>query len=197
MSRRAKAFLIACIAASLVAGGLAGSQAMRHHSSKAQVEKLGGPFSLVDQNGTRFTEANLVGKPTLLYFGYTFCPDVCPTALLLMETAAEMLGPDGPHKVNIVFITIDPERDTTEKLKGYVPEFGASIVGLTGSPEQVARAAKAYQVFYQKTPSRDDAPYLMAHSSTIYLLDRRGRYIGFFSHDSKAEDIAQRLRKLL
>src|SRR5262249_3507332 len=140
--------------------------------------------------------ANLKGKPTLLYFGYTFCPDVCPTALLLMENAAEGLGTAGPKKVNLVFITIDPARDTPKLLKDYVSNFGDTFVGLSGTAEQIASVARAYDVFYEKAPSRDGAPYLMAHSSIIYLLDRQGRFIGHFPHDSSSEDIANALKEL-
>jgi protein SCO1/2 len=131
---------------------------------------IGGPFSLVNQDGRTVTDADLKGKPTLLYFGYTFCPDVCPTSLLLMETAAEKLGADGPKKINLVFITIDPERDTPKLIKGYVTNFGPTIEGLTGTPEQIAAAAKAYRVYYQKVPGKDGSPYLMDHSSIVPFL---------------------------
>jgi cytochrome oxidase Cu insertion factor (SCO1/SenC/PrrC family) len=110
---------------------------------------IGGPFSLVNQDGRTVTDADLKGKPTLLYFGYTFCPDVCPTSLLLMETAAEKLGGDGPKKLNLVFITIDPERDTPKLIKGYVTTFGPTIEGLTGTSEQIEAVAKTYRVYYQ------------------------------------------------
>lgn len=158
---------------------------------------IGGPFSLVDQDGRTVTDADLEGKPTLIYFGYTFCPDVCPTTLLLMETAAEKLGPDGPKKVNLVFITIDPDRDTPKLMKGYVSNFGPTIEGLTGTPEQIAAVAKAYRVYYQKVPGKDGAPYLMDHSSIIYLLDRRGRFVTHFTDQSKAETIAAAVQRQL
>jgi protein SCO1/2 len=114
-----------------------------------------------------------------------------------MENAAEELGSDGPKKVNLVFITIDPERDTTKLMKGYVTNFGPTIEGLTGTPEQIAAVAHAYRVYYQKVPGKAGDPYLMAHSSIIYLLDRRGRFIGHFPPDSTPEDIAKALRELL
>jgi cytochrome oxidase Cu insertion factor (SCO1/SenC/PrrC family) len=158
---------------------------------------IGGPFSLVDQDGRKFTDADLKGKPTLLYFGYTFCPDVCPTSLLLMENAAEKLGPDGPKKVNLVFITIDPERDTPKLLKGYVTNFGPTIEGLTGTPDQIAAVAHAYRVYYQKVPSKDGSPYLMDHSSIVYLLDSRGRFVTHFTHETKAETITTALQREL
>jgi protein SCO1/2 len=158
---------------------------------------IGGPFALVDQNGKPVTEATFKGKPTLIYFGYTFCPDVCPTSLLLMETAVDKLGPDAAKKVNLVFITVDPTRDTPELLKGYVPNFGPTFVGLTGTPEQVAAVARSFRVYYQKVPGKDGGPYLMDHSSIVYLLDRNGRFVTHFTHEAKAEAIAAGVQKLL
>ena len=158
---------------------------------------IGGPFTLTDQNGHTVTSDSLKGKPTLIYFGYTYCPDVCPTSLLLMQTAIDKLGPDAAKKVNLVFITIDPERDTPELMKGYVENFGPTFLGLTGTPEQVAAAARAYRVYYQKVPGKDGAPYLMDHSSIVYLLDRNGRFVTHFTHEAKAESIAAGVQRLL
>jgi hypothetical protein len=107
-----------------------------------------------------------------------------------METAIEKLGPDAASKVNLVFITIDPERDTQELLKGYVENFGSTFIGLTGTPQQIADVARAYRVYYQKVPGKDGGPYLMDHSSIVYLLDRNGRFVTHFTHEAKAEAIA-------
>ena len=158
---------------------------------------IGGSFALTDQDGRTVTSDSLKGKPTLIYFGYTYCPDVCPTSLLLMETAIEKLGPDAAKKVNLVFITIDPERDTTKLLKGYVDNFGPTFIGLTGTQQQIADAARAYRVYYQKVPGKDGTPYLMDHSSIVYLLDRNGRFVTHFTHEAKAEAIAASLGRLL
>jgi len=197
MSRTAKALSGILIVVLIGAVGWIGWDTYRESKPAGQGKQpaLGGPFSLTDQDGRIFTDADLKGKPTLLYFGYTFCPDVCPTSLLLMENAAEQLGADGPKKVNLVFITIDPGRDTQELMKGYVINFGATMKGLTGTPEQIASVAHAYGVYYEKVPGKNGAPYLMAHSSIIYLLDRRGRFIGHFPHDSSSEDIAKALKE--
>ena len=192
MSRTMKALLGVWIALLAGAAGWSGWDAWRGGQTS-----IGGPFTLVDQNGRTVTEANLRGKPTLIYFGYTYCPDVCPTSLLLMETAIEKLGPDAARKVNLVFITVDPARDTPELLKGYVPNFGPTFIGLTGTPEQVAAAARAYRVYYQKVPGKDGAPYLMDHSSIVYLLDRNGRFVSHFTHEAKAEAIAAGLGRQL
>jgi protein SCO1/2 len=158
---------------------------------------IGGPFTLVDQNGHTVTSDSLKGKPTLIYFGYTYCPDVCPTSLQLMANAIDELGPGADKKVNLVFITIDPERDTPQLLKGYVENFGPTFIGLTGTPQQVADAARAYRVYYQKVPGKDGGPYLMDHSSIVYLLDRNGRFVTHFTHEAKSEAIAAGVKKLL
>jgi protein SCO1/2 len=192
MSRTMKALLGVWIVVLVGAAGWIGWDAWQ-----GKQPTIGGPFSLVDQDGRTFTDANLRGKPTLLYFGYTFCPDVCPTSLLLMENAAENLGPDGPKKVNLVFITIDPERDTPKLMKGYVGNFGPTIVGLTGTPQQIAAVAHSYRVYYQKVPSKDGSPYLMDHSSIVYLLDSRGRFVTHFTHETKAETITAALQREL
>lgn len=158
---------------------------------------IGGPFSLVDHNGKSVTDQDFRGKPTIIYFGFAYCPDVCPTSLLLMQTGVDQLGPAAAGKVNLVFITVDPERDTPATLKEYVAQFGPTMVGLTGTPAQVAAAAKAFRVYYQKVPGKDAAPYLMDHSSIFYLMDRNGRFVKHFTHQAKAEDIAAAIKPLL
>jgi len=187
-----KALLGVWIAVLLGAAGWIGWDAMQ-----GRQPAIGGPFTLVDQNGRTVTSDSLKGKPSLIYFGYTFCPDVCPTSLLLMETAVDKLGPDAAKKVNLVFITIDPERDTQKLIKDYVTNFGPTFIGLTGTPDQVTAAARAYRVYYQKVPGKDGAPYLMDHSSIVYLLDRNGRFITHFTHEAKAEAIAAGVERLL
>ena len=158
---------------------------------------IGGPFALTDHNGKRVTDQDLRGKPTIIYFGYAYCPDVCPTSLLLMQTAVDQLGPQAAAKVNLVFITVDPERDTPASLKEYVGQFGPTMVGLTGTAEQIAAAAKAFRVYYQKVPGKDGAPYLMDHSSIFYVMDRNFRFVKHFTHQAKAEDIAVAIKPLL
>ncbi len=192
MSRSMKALLGVWIVTLVAAAGWIGWDTVR-----GDRPTIGGPFTLVDQDGRTVTEAAFKGKPTLIYFGFTFCPDVCPTSLLLMETALEKLGPDAANKVNLVFITVDAERDTPELLKGYVTNFGPTFIGLTGTPDQVAAAARAYRVYYQKVPGKDGGPYLMDHSSIVYLLDRNGRFVTHFTHDAKAEAIAAAVGRLL
>ncbi len=192
MSRTMKVLLGVWIATLAVAAGWIGWDAVRGGGPS-----IGGPFTLIDQDGRTITSDSLKGKPTLIYFGFTYCPDVCPTSLLLMETAVEQLGPDATKKVNLVFITVDPERDTPALLKGYVPNFGPTFIGLTGTPQQVADVARAFRVYYQKVPGKDGGPYLMDHSSIVYLLDRNGRFVTHFTHEAKADAIATAVGRLL
>jgi len=156
---------------------------------------IGGKFSLVDQNGNPFTDANLKGKWNLVFFGYTHCPDVCPTALNDLSLAIDQLG-DKKKDVGIVFISVDPERDTTAALKSYVESFGGPIEGLTGSAQEVAQAAKGYRVYYAKHP-RSDGGYDMDHSALIYIMDPQGRFTATFTPEDTADTMAARLKKLV
>ena len=156
---------------------------------------IGGPFRLVDQNGKTVTDADLKGKWSLVYFGYTHCPDACPTALNDISIAVSELGPKR-DAVRPVFITVDPERDTPESLKAYVTSFDGPILALTGTAEQVAKAAKGYRVYYAKHPEAG-GDYSMDHSSVIYVMDPEGRFTASFTHENTPEDIAERLKKLL
>jgi len=161
----------------------------------ALANAIGGPFHLTDQNGNRVTDADLKGKWSLIYFGYTHCPDACPTALNDIAVALDELGAKRAA-VRPVFITVDPERDTPEALKSYVTSFDAPILALTGTQEEVAQAAKAYRVYYAKHPE-PGGDYSMDHSSVIYVMDPEGRFTASFTHESSPEQIAERLKKLL
>jgi protein SCO1/2 len=163
------------------------------------VAQIGGPFTLMDHTGSVKTEKDFRGKFMLIYFGYSFCPDVCPTALQIMSVAVQNLG-NKAASVTPIFITVDPERDTIEHLSQYVKNFEGGMIGLTGSAEQVKQAAKVYRVYYRKAdPAPGDAPenYLMDHSSVVYLMDREGRYVTHFTHQSPSEKIEEALRDLL
>jgi len=165
------------------------------------VPAVGGPFSLTDQNLNPVTEAAFKGKLMLVYFGYTFCPDVCPTALTEMGNAIEALGPAG-DKVAPVFVTVDPARDTPEHLKEYLAYFHPRFVGLTGTAAQVAAAAKAYRVYYAKAKTdaasaSDALDYLMDHTSIIYLMGPEGALKAHFPHGTNADAMAKKIRELL
>ncbi len=162
------------------------------------VADIGGPFTLVDQDGETFTEAGLTGEPSLIYFGYTFCPDVCPLSLQVMKAAIERLPEDERDSVRPVFITVDPERDTVDHMKEYAgtPGFPAGLVALTGSEEQVEDAKLAYRVYSAKGESAGDF-YLVDHTSLIYLMDSDGQFVAAFSHTESPETIAQSLEALV
>ena len=159
---------------------------------------IGGPFSLVDQTGRPTTDKDFQGRFMLIYFGYTYCPDVCPTVLTEMAQAVDMLGPLG-EKVTPVFITIDPERDRPEHLKEYIGYFHPRMVGLTGTPAQVAAAAKAYRVYSAKVAaSKTDAmDYSMDHTSIVYLMGPDGAFKAHFTHGTTADALAKRIKEFL
>jgi protein SCO1/2 len=159
------------------------------------VAAIGGKFSLVDQNGKPFTDADLKGKWQLVFFGYTHCPDVCPTALNDLSLALDKLGAK-KSEIGIVFISVDPERDTPEVLKSYVESFGGPIVALTGTPAEIKQAAQDYKVYYAKHPTADGG-YDMDHGALIYVMDPQGRFTATFTPDDSEDTIVARLQKLL
>ena len=155
---------------------------------------IGGPFGLVDQNDKHVTEKSWPGEYLLIYFGYTFCPDACPTELLTIGQALDQLGEAKAAKVQPIFITIDPARDTAAKLADYVPSFYPRLEGLTGSDADIAQVAKEYKVYYQKSDaSAQSTDYVMDHSSYVYLVGPDGKTIGIFSSDTTADDMAKSL----
>ncbi len=154
---------------------------------------LGGPFSLVNHEGRAVTQADFAGGFMLVYFGFTYCPDVCPTELGIIATAMDLLG-EQERRVTPVLISIDPERDTPEALADYVSRFHPRMVGLTGTAEQVAAAARAYRVFYAKVNRPEMSQYLMDHSSFIYLVGPDGRVRTLFRPETAPEAIAQSVR---
>lgn len=156
---------------------------------------IGGPFQLVDQNGKPFTDADLKGKWHLVFFGYTHCPDTCPTTLNDISLALSKLGAQA-KSVGVVFVSVDPERDTPAVLKSYLQSFDAPVIGLSGTPPEVAQAAKDYRVYYAKHP-RADGGYDMDHSAVIYVMDPQGRFTATFTPDTAPDDMAARLQKLL
>jgi cytochrome oxidase Cu insertion factor (SCO1/SenC/PrrC family) len=159
---------------------------------------IGGPFALEASDGRTVTDQTYRDKWQLIYFGYTLCPDACPTALNDIASAMETLGPLAA-KVQPIFITVDPQRDTREVMASYVKAFDNRIVGLTGTPEQIAAAARVFRVYYAKAPDKD-APdgYLMDHSSVIYVM-RPGdfHFVATFTHETSPDQMAERLRKLI
>jgi cytochrome oxidase Cu insertion factor (SCO1/SenC/PrrC family) len=158
---------------------------------------VGGPFTLVDQHGAEVTEEDFAGRFMLVYFGYTFCPDVCPMSLSNMVQALDLLDAEAKGEVVPIMISVDPARDTVEQLADYAPLFGPELVALTGSPEQVDAAAKAYRVYYNKVEQDDPDAYLMDHSAFIYLMGPDGSYRRHFSASASPEELADGLREQL
>ncbi|HKX11326.1 MAG TPA: SCO family protein [Stellaceae bacterium] len=157
---------------------------------------IGGAFTLMDQNGVVRHPEDFRGKLMLIYFGYTFCPDACPTALQDMSHAIDLMGDKGTD-VQPIFITIDPARDTVEQMKLYASNFHPRLIALTGTPEQVDEAAKAYRVYYAKGKSTGGDDYLMDHTVFIYLMGRDGKYLSHFLPGATAEQMAAAMEQRL
>jgi len=160
-----------------------------------QIAAIGGPFKLTDQNGQTVTEQDMKGRPFLVFFGFTHCPDVCPTTLFEVSQIFRALGPDA-DRVRALFITVDPERDTPALMKDYLSSFDPHMAGLTGDPAAVAAVAKAYRVYYKKVPL-DQGGYTMDHTAIIYLEDKEGRFVAPFSLKRTTEAAAADLRRYL
>jgi protein SCO1 len=156
---------------------------------------IGGPFSLTDQNGRTVTDRDLRGHPFLVFFGFTHCPDVCPTSLFEISEVLGKLGPDA-QKVSAVFVTIDPERDTPAAMKDYLSSFNPHLVGLTGDPAAIAAVAKEYRVYVKKVPL-NNGDYTMDHTALVYLMDKDGRFVTPFNLKRTPEDAAADLRRYL
>jgi cytochrome oxidase Cu insertion factor (SCO1/SenC/PrrC family) len=160
-------------------------------------EPVGGPFVLTDHAGKPRTDRDFRGMLMLVYFGFTYCPDVCPTDLMAIGQALERLGPDA-DAVQPVFITLDPERDTAEHLAEYVPLFHPRLLGLTGSLDAIGTAADAYKVYFAKvTTGKNADDYTVDHTAYIYLMDRDGKYLGFFPPGTSAERMVEIIRPRL
>lgn len=151
---------------------------------------IGGPFTLVSETGERVTSADVIDGPTMVYFGYTFCPDVCPMDSAAMARASELLAERG-YKVKTAFISIDPARDTPQILTDFTDNLSPGMIGLTGSDENVAAAASAYKVYYKKGESGDPEFYTMDHSAFIYLMTKGDRFLTIFRHGESGDAIAE------
>lgn len=156
---------------------------------------VGGPFSLTDQNGRAVTDKDFKGEPFLVFFGFTNCPDICPTTLYEMSEVLRRLGPDA-NKTAALFVSVDPERDTPEKLKQYLSSFHPRVFGLTGTEAQVDAIKKEYRVYSKKVPLKDGG-YTMDHTAVVYLMDKNGRFIAPFNLQRSADAAAADLRKRL
>ena len=160
-----------------------------------QIAAIGGPFQLVDHNGRTLSDRDLKGRPFLVFFGFTHCPDVCPTALFEMSEILRALGPDA-DRTRALFITVDPERDTSAVIKDYLSSFDPHLIGLTGDPAAIAAVAKAYRVYFKKVPL-DGGGYSMDHTAIVYLMDKEGRFVAPFNLKRTTEAAVADLRKRL
>ncbi len=157
---------------------------------------IGGPFALTDHTGKRRTDLDFRGKLLVIYFGYTYCPDICPTDLMAISLAVDRLGAAG-EAVQPIFISIDPERDTVEHLADYVTAFHPRLVGLTGAPEELRKVATAYKAYYAKAENARSKDYLIDHTAFIYLVGKDGRYLGFSPPGTTPERLAEVIAKQL
>lgn len=185
-------------AAFIVAVSLAAGVALRHAGEPqgAVSNPSAAAYSLIDQNGHPVTEETYRGRWVLVFFGFTHCPDVCPTSMTYAADFWESLGPDAA-KLQVAFVTIDPERDTPAALKNYLVNFNPHIVGLTGTPAQIAAAAKTFSVYYAKRPLEDVNDYAMDHSTAFYLVDPKGRLLRAFALQRGADEMTADLREAM
>ena len=187
--------IVAAFAGSLMLGLLVMLWAVGGTRSIATPVAIGGAFQLTDQTGQAVTEKELQGRPTLIFFGFTHCPDVCPTSLFEMSEILRAMGADA-DRVNAYFISVDPERDTAEAMKDYLSSFDPHLKGLTGAPQDVAKVLAEYRVYSKKVPLKD-GDYTMDHTALVYLMDRDGRFVSPFNLKRTPEEAAADLRHYL
>lgn len=177
--------------------GVAAALFVAIKSPSEQTVLIGGPFEVTDHTGKRVTEKDLKGKLSLIYFGFSHCPDICPGDLQLIAAALDDLGPKA-EQVNAVFVSIDPERDTKEVLAQYLNYFHKDIRGFTGTVDEIRNMAKAYRVYYSKVETPDShLEYLMNHSTITYLMDRNGKYLTHFGHATDPKQMVAKISKHL
>jgi protein SCO1/2 len=197
--------VLAVVAAAAVAVGWTVTSLFIGGGTTASLNRalIGGPFTLTDQHGQRVSDAAFRGRLMLVYFGYTYCPDVCPTELQNMSQALDLLGPAAAG-VQPLFITIDPQRDTAGQLAEYMTSFHPGFLALTGTPEEIDAAAKAYRVYYARArepggsaaAAKSDS-YLMDHSGYVYLMGRDGQYLSHFAPNTDPQKMAEKIRQYL
>jgi protein SCO1/2 len=187
--------IVTAFATSLLIGLLVMLWAMGGVRGVTAPAAIGGPFQLTDQSGATVTEKDLQGRPTLIFFGFTHCPDVCPTSLFEISEIMRAMGKDA-DRVNAYFISVDPERDNATAMKDYLSSFDPHLKGLTGDPAAVQKVISAYRVYAKKVPLKD-GDYTMDHTALIYLMDRDGRFVAPFNVNRKPEEAATDLKRYL
>jgi len=180
----------------IVIGGIALIQLNPHKGgSPSALAGVGGPFSLVDHRGRPVTERDYLGKPTLIFFGFTNCPDICPTTLFELTTRLKELGTEA-DRLNVLFVTVDPERDTPEQLALYLSSFDPHITGLSGTPENIAAVMTRYRVFARKVPL-EGGGYTMDHTAAIYMMNGKGQFTGIMNYQEPDASAREKLRRLI
>jgi protein SCO1/2 len=187
--------IIGAFAASLAVGLLLMMWLMGGLKNVAAPAAIGGPFQLTDQVGQTVTDQNLKGRPTLIFFGFTHCPDVCPTSLFEISEVLRAMGKDA-DKVNAWFVSVDPERDTAAAMKEYLASFDPHLKGLTGNPEAIAKVISSYRVYARKVPLKD-GDYTMDHTALVYLMDKDGRFVAPFNLKRTPAEAAADLKRYL
>ncbi len=195
MNKTRPLVVVAAFALSLAVGLMATLWLVGGLNGAVAPAAIGGPFQLSDQTGKTVTEKSLQGRPTLIFFGFTHCPDVCPTSLFEMSEVLRAMGPDA-DKVNAYFVSVDPERDTPAAMKEYLSSFDPHLKGLTGDADAVAKTISAYRVYAKKVPLKD-GDYTMDHTALIYLMDRNGRFVAPFNIKRKPEEAAADLKRYI
>lgn len=190
---------VALIAASIVLAVALGSWLVLNRGSGsgpgAGVD-IGGPFALIDQHGRTVIDRDFQGRFKIVYFGYTYCPDVCPTELQTIAEALDKLG-NKADAVAPIFITVDPERDTPKVLAAYLKNFGPRFIGLTGTPEQIAQVAKKYRVYYAKSPGQGPNDYTIDHTGIVYFMGPNGKFLTHFSLNTRPDEMADKIQSYL
>lgn len=189
--------IFACVAALVLLVGTGAMIAMKRSRQSAAVAtvSIGGPFVLTSQTGEKVSSEALVGGPFVVFFGFTHCPEVCPTTLWEMSQALEQLGPDA-EKLRVFFISVDPNRDTSEVMARYLQSFDDRIVALTGTEEEIAAVGAAYRAYWKKIPM-DDGDYTMDHTTSIYMMDPKGRFTGTITYQEDPKVRLEKLRRLI
>jgi protein SCO1/2 len=185
----------AAIAVLVIAVGIVAVQWQRTGGNIAAAT-IGGPFQLTDQHGTTVTDASLKGHPSAMFFGYTFCPDVCPTTLSDLTLLLQKLGP-AADPLQVYFVTVDPERDTKEQLATYLQAFNPRFLGLTGPREAIDQMLKEYRVYAKKVPDKDGSSYTMDHTAAVYLLDKDGKLSGTLDYHEAEDTALAKLKRLI
>ena len=196
MKKSALVWILSVLTVMLAVGWLGSRVIPESPKQEAGAALIGGHFELLDAQGKTVTEKDFSGKYTLIFFGFTHCPDVCPTALLVIQNALNQLGSNA-DKITPIFITVDPERDTPHVMGEYVAHFGSRMVGLTGSASQIKQAADAYKVYYSKIDTGSALGYMMDHSGFIYLMGPDGKYIAHFPATIQDQQLKDALAKNL